>query len=375
MTPLILGYACAWWNPRESTWSHTPVGLLRALRQQEGVSVVSIDAQRPLVGKAVLAAAHQLSTRNAWQYGQVNRWLTDRKVRGAATKARCSGVLAVGETETVMSSPTFLYQDMGFGIVRSHMDGLGPRAPNVPRLSRRRLDALVRDQRTRYRNCAGVFTMGRWFADWLIEEEGIPADKVHAIGGGLNAIPRCRRQEGTQGLRERLIFVGRDFFRKGGDLVFDAVAMLRERGDRPYRLTIVGPPTWPLQTAIPSWVDFRGTLAPPAISRLLREHDIFVVPSWFEAYGLAFLEARAAGLPCIARDAFAMPELVPDRRAGTLVPKQGGIEDVARAICSVSTDDGLFKAVADGAEQVARDHSWDAVAERAITIIRRTTRH
>lgn len=374
MTPLILGYACAWWHPRESTWSHTPAGLLRALRRQEDVAVVSIDAQRPLAGKAVLAAAHRLSTQNAWQYGQANRWLTDRKVRAAATRAKCNGILAVGETETVAPSPSFLYQDMGFGIVRAYIDRLGPRAPNVPRLSRRRLDALVRDQRIRYRNCAGVFTMGRWFADWLIAEEGIPADKVHAIGGGLNAIPQSRRHRESEGPRERLIFVGRDFFRKGGDLVVKAVAMLREGGDRAYRLTIVGPPRWPLQTAIPHWVDFRGAVPPAAISRLLTEHDIFVVPSWFEAYGLAFLEARAAGIPCIARDAFAMPELVPDRRAGALVRKEGGIDDVAKAIRSVSTDDALFESAADGAEQVARDHSWDAVASRAVTIIRRSTR-
>ncbi|MCA1706670.1 MAG: glycosyltransferase family 4 protein [Actinobacteria bacterium] len=372
--PLHLGFACSWWHPRETTWSHTPSGLLDALREEKGVIVSSIDAQRVLAVKAALAVGHNLLSPNAWQYGGVNRRLTTRKVRKAAKHRDLDAVLAVGETEPRLSVPTFLYQDMGFGVALENMDGSGQNAPNVLRASRRRLDQLAREQSRLYRSCAGVLTMGTWFARWLVEHEGLAEGRVRAIGGGLNALPPTRPPRSAGATRQRLLFVGRDFFRKGGDLVLDAVTTLRAGGAGPFSLTVVGPAKWPRQGAPPAWVDFRGPLAPSQISRLWGDHDIFVLPSWFEAYGLVFLEARAAGLPCVGRRAFAMPELVPDGVAGSLVGVEGGADEVAEAIHAVSTDDALFERVSQDADRVRNENSWSAVASRAVGVVSRTVR-
>jgi glycosyltransferase involved in cell wall biosynthesis len=113
-------------------------------------------------------------------------------------------------------------------------------------------------------------------------------------------------------------------------------------------------------------------MTPSGVAELWADHDVFVLPSRFEAYGLALLEARAAGLPCIARREFAMPELVPEGRAGTLVPADGGVDEVADAIDAVSRDGDLFAQVAADADEVARENSWSAVAGRILDVTRRT---
>ncbi len=95
-----------------------------------------------------------------------------------------------------------------------------------------------------------------------------------------------------------------------------------------------------------------------------------MLPSWFEAYGLTFLEARAAGLPCVGRRAFAMPELVPEG-TGALVAEDAGAEDVAAAIHSVCTDDAPRDRVVRDASAVARENSWNAVAGRMLEVIGR----
>lgn len=368
---LRLGYACSWWHPRESTWSYTSMGLLSALRRHEGIAISEIDAQRSLVSKAALAAGHSLFTRHAWQYGHANRWLTSRRVNRAIRAEHLDAVLAIGETEPLLSVPTFFYQDMSFGVALQNMERLSPKVSILLRSSPRRLRQLALEQYRLYQNCAGVFTMGQWFADWLVVNGALTEDKVHAIGGGLNAVPSHRRYWPDGGSRHRLLFIGRDFYRKGGDLVLDAVSSLRAEGNGPFSLTIVGPPRWPLPTTPPHWVDFRGPLAPSEISNLWSDHDIFVLPSWFEAYGLVFLEARAAGLPCVARKAFAMPELVPEGRAGRLVAEHGDVQEVADAIFAVSVDDELFARANDEAAMVVNENCWGAVASRAITTIKR----
>jgi glycosyltransferase involved in cell wall biosynthesis len=280
-------------------------------------------------------------------------------------------VLAVGDTEPRLRTPTFFYQDMGFGAALENFDRFGSNMPNLLKASRRRLNQLASEQAGLYATSTGIFTMGTWFARWLVERGGLPPKKVHAIGGGLNAIPSRQRQVSEGAPRQRLLFVGKDFFRKGGDIVVDAVARLRRAGES-FTLSIVGPSRWPLEGALPPWIDFRGSMAPSAIAEMWGQHDLLVVPSWFEAYGLVFLEARAAGLPCVARRAFAMPELVPDGEAGRLVPEHGGSEEVAEAVYAVSTDQEMFEKVNADAARVASENSWSAVASRALNIIERS---
>ena len=58
----------------------------------------------------------------------------------------------------------------------------------------------------------------------------------------------------------------------------------------------------------------------PKWSDLWRQADLFVLPTRDEAFGLAFQEAAAAGLPSIGTRLNAVPELVKDGVSGLLVP-------------------------------------------------------
>jgi glycosyltransferase involved in cell wall biosynthesis len=67
-------------------------------------------------------------------------------------------------------------------------------------------------------------------------------------------------------------------------------------------------------------VSFTGALPDDQLELLYRQADIFCLPSVQEGFGIAFLEAMACALPVVATFAAAIPEVVPDRRAGLLVP-------------------------------------------------------
>jgi glycosyltransferase involved in cell wall biosynthesis len=162
-----------------------------------------------------------------------------------------------------------------------------------------------------------------------------------------------------------MLFLGADFYRKGGDQVVAAVALLRHRG-RDVTLTVAGPRRWPMPGGPPAWVRFAGYLDPGAVPSLWADHDLLVLPSRFEAYGIVFSEALAAGRPCVGRRAFAMPELIGD--CGRLIEEDDGVEELAAAIVAVLEDDAVYERTWQRRLQVREDRSWDAVASRILAI-------
>ena len=66
-------------------------------------------------------------------------------------------------------------------------------------------------------------------------------------------------------------------------------------------------------------VHFLGDISKNSLSHYYNICDVFCMPSYFEAYGLVFIEALAFGLPCIGRNDFAMSEFITDGYNGYLV--------------------------------------------------------
>lgn len=369
MTTLKVAYACSWWRPVDTTWSGSSAGLMKALVARPDIDLRRVDAQHGVIASSALAALGRLKGYGNWKFSRANRRLTDLRVRRRLDGTGVDAVLGVGDIETVTTRPTFLFQDANFSILQAHRELLLERAPAHVAFPRGRLDELVAEQRAAYASAAGVLTFSQWFADWLVEHDGVPRQRVHVVGGGLHR-PPSRRDIMTRGPGgTRVLFIGRDFFRKGGDLVVAAVEMLRATGSGDFTLTVVGPASWPLSTAVPEWVDFRGEVPPDQVSELWAEHDVFAMPTWYEPYGLVFLEARAAGVPSLGRAAYCMPELVP-ASAGRLVPAGGGADAVAEQLLAMSRDRDLFVSVANDSDAVRAERTWATTADRVVRTIR-----
>jgi glycosyltransferase involved in cell wall biosynthesis len=361
---LKLGFACAWWTPRASTWSGTAPAVKHALERQP-VDLVSIESQRSTIGKVAFKALYAPMP-TPWKYSRLHRAMTARAVRRAARAATCDAVISVGDDDSPAGPPSFVYQDMNFSVALAHMDRGGPTWVNVMRSSRSVLERLDREQRWHYGDLAGVLAMGRWFGDWLVEHVGVPRGKVHVVGAGISPpaedLPAPRRHG-------RLLFIGVDFERKGGDQVVEAVRRLRQRGTD-VTLSVVGPRKWPMQDPVPSGVEFLGHVGGDRLEALWADADLLVVPSRFEAYGKVFSEALAAGRPCIGRRSYAMPELIGD--GGLLVEPDAGADELVSVIPAALDDDALYDRVWRSRTGVRQSRSWDAVASRIVSVVQQT---
>jgi glycosyltransferase involved in cell wall biosynthesis len=89
---------------------------------------------------------------------------------------------------------------------------------------------------------------------------------------------------------------------------------------------------------------------------------VFCLPSVQEGFGIVFLEAMASGLPVVATTAAAIPEVVPDRRAGTLVPP-GDVPALADALADLLRSPARRAAMAAFGSEHVRRYDWDRVAE------------
>lgn len=158
--------------------------------------------------------------------------------------------------------------------------------------------------------------------------------------------------------------------RKGHDLLVQALALV---ADRPWTCRIVGDDRRDLdwvaairaliaQAGLEQRITLAGVARDPQAE--LASADVFVLPSRYEGYGMAFAEALACGLPVVACHAGAVPEVVPDS-AGILVP----VDDVpalADALATLLDDPARRQSLGDGAHAAGRRLPGWADTARAI---------
>lgn len=114
----------------------------------------------------------------------------------------------------------------------------------------------------------------------------------------------------------------------------------------------------------PERIEWHGRAEPSAVPDILASAGIYVWPGCGEAYGLAYLEAQAAGLPVVAQDTAGVPEVVVSGRTGWLVPA-GDTAAFALAVERLLTNGEERKAMARAARHfVHEERSLEAAAAR-----------
>jgi L-malate glycosyltransferase len=168
-----------------------------------------------------------------------------------------------------------------------------------------------------------------------------------------------------------VIYVGRLAAHKNLELLIDATAVLRSRGLAP-TVTLVGegPAREQLESKVRTekldTVTFMGSVHDEhAIYSLLRSARVFALPSTREGFGLAALEAAAAGLPVVTVDhpLNGATELVVGRSTGLATPSSP--HEFASALHAVMYDEDLGRMLREGAQNAAAYYDWSRVAPMA----------
>jgi glycosyltransferase involved in cell wall biosynthesis len=200
----------------------------------------------------------------------------------------------------------------------------------------------------------------------LTAEFGVPSKRLTVVKPGTDRAASPARKNGAT---VSLLAVGSVVPRKGYDVL---VAALGKLADLSWQLLIVGDRTRSPETArrldseisrlgFGGRVSFTGAVAPESLAAYYTAADLFVLPSRFEGYGMAFTEATAHGLPVVGTTAGAIPDTVPEG-AGVLVPPDD-VDALAAVLRRLIENPQQRQRLAEGAVAAAAQFpSWETQA-------------
>ena len=209
-----------------------------------------------------------------------------------------------------------------------------------------------------------VVVAPRWRADVLRIE---PAARVAVVGNPVRVAPLLAPLRiAAQGAPATVLFLGRLHEKKG---IFDLMRAIPQvlaalpgtvfvfagDGEIDALRALAAELGVAHAVRLPGWVD--GA----AKQQHLEQADLFVLPTYFEALGVALLEAMSCGVPVIATPVGGIPDFIDHGVEALLVPPGPGTA-LAAAIVAALQDPALRGRLREQAfARVGRDYSFDAV--------------
>lgn len=295
-----------------------------------------------------------------WWQKLANNYLRVRALRSALRSTHPDGILSFLPTTNVLS--VLAAHPLKIPVVVS--ERVSPEHDKHP-MAWRALRAFA------YRRAVAMTIQTERGAVWL--KQRIPGVPVRVIpnpvqmegemldAAALGVMSACRDQN-------IVLAVGRLAVQKGYDLLLHA--FVSTAADHPeWRLVILGegPERHHLEAQVRE-LGLTGRVLLPGFSStpqaLMRRAQLFVLPSRFEGFPNALLEAMACGLPCVS---FACPtgpaELITHEIDGLLVPPQD-TNALAAALGKLMDDPAFRDRLGRAAQAVASAYSLDSILAR-----------
>jgi len=369
--PLRVAYVTSS-NPSDPyAWSGINFAIRKALEAQ-GATVIPIGPLRyrwtGLRRAWSLASRRLLRRQSLWnvepsllgEYGsQVADLLRDRDCDVILSP----GTHAISHLETDL--PIVFWTDAPFTAMLDYY-------PWYSRVSARsRRHGLDCDDRA-LRKCAAACYSSRWAAQAAIAEHGVDPSKVQVIPFGAN-LPSSVCEGDLPALAEqrlqkpwRLLFVGVEWERKGGDTALAVARELNEAG-HPAELIVVGCGVPKSYGPLPEWVRLEGFVSQhdqqgqQRLADLYRSALFYVMPSRAEAYGIVFCEATSYAVPCLARDTGGVGSIVQNGRNGQLFALDAPAAEFTRLIIECASDPDRYRKMMFDALRISTERlNWPA---------------
>lgn len=203
--------------------------------------------------------------------------------------------------------------------------------------------------RTMFHSATLLQAWSNWARQSAIEEYGVPAEKIIVNPPGVNLQFWQPAPAPSADRPLRVLFVGGDFRRKGGHLLLEWY-----RSQRPEECELHIVTREPVDSRPGVFVYHDKQPNTQDLLHLYQQSDLFVLPSLGECFGIATVEAMAAGLPVIASDVGGTADIIEPGRNGFIVPGNAPAQ-LGEAIDTILSNETLRRTMRAQSRQMAEE--------------------
>ena len=217
------------------------------------------------------------------------------------------------------------------------------------------------------KKASAVIYSSAWAARSAIEDYGADPKKIHVVPFGANLDePPAREVALAREKSEqcRLLFLGVDWVRKGGDIAFETLLKLEELGVQA-ELIVCGC-TPPERVAhermkIIPFLDKNDERQHKELEKLFMSADFLLVPTRADCTPIVFCEASAFGLPVVTTNTGGVSEVVREGENGFLLPCEAQGDAYAEVIARLYRDDERYAELVRASRAAFEERlNWDA---------------
>jgi len=224
-----------------------------------------------------------------------------------------------------------------------------------------------------------IIAVSQLVKEQLRECYGISPEKIRVIPNGVelsdgNELARAERRRAARARfhwRENdfgLLFVANEYDRKGLQTIIGALSLLR---DPDIRLAVVGDDNpapfrrMAARLSVADRIEFAGSIRGAEL--LYAGADAFVLPTWYEPFGMVIIEAMAEGVPVITSESAGAVEGMTHERHGFFLKNVRSADELASAIKRIREGPLLRSTLGLNGRNAARRFAWPVVTEETLT--------
>jgi len=218
--------------------------------------------------------------------------------------------------------------------------GHNPDRPGLRKIFKHRMNIRA------LRGASRLFPWSNWARQSLISDYGVEPGKIEVIPPGVDTTtwtPINKKHTGAL----RILFVGGDLDRKGGNVLLQA---FRSLAPGSAELILVTKSHVPEEQGVCVYNNLQPNSA--TLRQLFQTSDVFVLPTIAEAFGIAAIEAGAAGLAAIVTAVGGLTDIVIDGENGFLI-QPGDVQSLSERLRLLAGDAALRERMGNAARQRA----------------------
>jgi len=363
------GYLCAEDPLSHYAWSGTHRRLFRALQDcSDAVTLGPLQSPALAAIRLLNRVSRKLSLGEMVpHHGMISARAYAQAAQQQLVRAKPSVIFAPAASVELFHLKTDL-PVIYLSDATSHLlEGYYPDFTAMPATKKR---ALERFEQHAIQRADALIYPSHWAAQSAIEHYGASPEKVHVLpfGPNFDDLPASGVSSSERIGPLRILFVGRDWTRKGGDIAYAAVAGLRASGiDARLLLCGCNPPmdVDPAVAELIPMIDKQKPGGYEALCALYASADVFLLPTRAECAGVVFSEAAAFGLPIVATDTGGIPTMVDHGGNGVLLPLSAVAADYTRTLQDIISQPGRLAAMREASRQrFAETLNWSQFSQK-----------